>query len=378
MNQATRVILVRHGQSTYNALGLYQGNCNDSILTEKGHLAASQTGLVLQNIVVDAVYSSPLERALETTKDILAKIDPNQKLPIQTHSHLEEIHLPNWQGLSYKYVREEYAADYQVWSESPHKVYFDLPETEENDRATISIKTRFYPLDNFYEKARQFWTEIIPYHAGKTILIVSHGGTIRALLSTALGIELKYYHFIQQSNCGISILDFPESSPNSASLKALNQTKHLGEILPKLKAGKDGLRLLLLPTDKKYSTDEDLKLEQIFQSISIDFCFNISEPHSQQIAQKILAERSPNIFQIQSSQPNFLSVWQETIFANKKREEGLMTGLAIVDRTILEANLQEIIGLTLDRSSLQLKSNTLSFIYYSKICNHPILQAINF
>lgn len=69
----TRVILVRHGQSTYNAQKRYQGSCDDSVLTEKGHSDAYRTGVALKTIKLDAVYTSPLRRTQETTAEILGE-----------------------------------------------------------------------------------------------------------------------------------------------------------------------------------------------------------------------------------------------------------------------------------------------------------------
>ncbi|NJM60177.1 MAG: histidine phosphatase family protein [Oscillatoriales cyanobacterium RU_3_3] len=102
MNNTTRIILVRHGQSIYNQQGLYQGCCDDSLLTEKGRLTAYQTGLFLSNISLDAVYSSPLKRARETASEILSAIatiaDTHPELHV--HQNLKEIDLPAWNGLS--------------------------------------------------------------------------------------------------------------------------------------------------------------------------------------------------------------------------------------------------------------------------------------
>ncbi|NJS16920.1 MAG: histidine phosphatase family protein [Nostocaceae cyanobacterium CSU_2_110] len=69
----TRVILLRHGQSTYNVLGLYQGSSDRSNLTELGRQQAILTGTFLKNIKFDAIYSSPLKRAQETAIEVLKK-----------------------------------------------------------------------------------------------------------------------------------------------------------------------------------------------------------------------------------------------------------------------------------------------------------------
>jgi probable phosphoglycerate mutase len=74
--QGTRVILVRHGESTYNALGLYQGSSDESVLTEAGCHTARQTGAFLRGLAIDAIYTSSLQRAQETAREMLAVMAP--------------------------------------------------------------------------------------------------------------------------------------------------------------------------------------------------------------------------------------------------------------------------------------------------------------
>jgi bisphosphoglycerate-dependent phosphoglycerate mutase len=109
----TRVILVRHGQSTYNALGLYQGSSDESVLTELGRSDARLTGNFLKGVVFDAVYSSSLKRAQETAREILRgrshNCDPRS---IAVTDKLRETDLPAWQGLAFQYVRETFPEEY--------------------------------------------------------------------------------------------------------------------------------------------------------------------------------------------------------------------------------------------------------------------------
>ncbi|MEO1692897.1 MAG: phosphoglycerate mutase family protein, partial [Cyanobacteria bacterium J06631_6] len=67
---ATRVIIVRHGQSTYNAQKIVQGRCDKSVLTDKGISDAQQVGKALGDLKIDAFYCSPLQRAHQTAKII--------------------------------------------------------------------------------------------------------------------------------------------------------------------------------------------------------------------------------------------------------------------------------------------------------------------
>ncbi|MEN9235686.1 MAG: histidine phosphatase family protein, partial [Gloeomargarita sp. GMQP_bins_69] len=65
---ATRLLLLRHGESTYNAQSLIQGRSDAALLTERGRAMAGQTGQLLQGVAIDQMYVSPLRRALETAQ----------------------------------------------------------------------------------------------------------------------------------------------------------------------------------------------------------------------------------------------------------------------------------------------------------------------
>lgn len=237
----TRVILIRHGRSHYNELGLFQGSCDDSLLTATGIEMAKSTGAYLGQFSIDALYTSPLQRAKQTA-NILGLLHPQvsqSKLaqPVICEN-LQEIHLPAWQGLKYKFVREKYADQYAIWKETPQKfTMFDQSGSP------------FYPVQELFARCLKFWQSIIPSHPNQTIAVVSHGGTIQALIATALGLQPQSFHRMQQSNCGISVLHFDTELNGPPQLESLNLTQHLGERLPKLKEGKRGTRMLFWVCD---------------------------------------------------------------------------------------------------------------------------------
>jgi phosphoserine phosphatase len=382
-------MLVRHGQSTYNAQKLYQGCCDDSVLTEKGRLQAYQTGLALSKLSIDAVYSSPLRRTQETAGEILTAIDTVndsiRRLEIQTHPHLQEIDLPEWQGLSFQHVRENLAEDYRIWREKPHQFSIAPGEVEnisgskEINIATLTKESETidkfqYPVLNLHQRAKEFWQEILSRHAGKTILIVSHGGTIRALINTAIGIESDRFHYLQQSNCGISILEF---NSRSARLEAMNLTSHLGEVLPKLKEGKLGMRLLLLPTEKTENFSIQL-LARSLDRVPIDFCIHSDCTEARVMTDLFFCVRDSSTVHLQASQQNFLQIWHQTIQSQSRSGESLVTGLAIADRETIQSALAEILGIVSNTSALNLKNGTISVLQYPLSTNHPILQTLNF
>ena len=354
---ASRIILVRHGRSSFNDQGRYQGSSDTAVLTQQGIKTAQQVGDYLRPISIDAVYTSPLARAKQTTDEILkAMAGPK---PITVSNELREIDLSVWEGLTYGYLQQNHQQAYECWQQYPHR--FKLPAAN---------NTYHYPVKDLYQRAQQFWAHTLPLHRGKTVLIVSHGGTNHALISTALGLSVKDHHSLQQSNCGISTLEF---SGLGVQLKQLNQTRAIKETLPKLKAGKRGLRLLLLAEDS-LTVGVCQQLAHRLAAIGLDGCLSTT------IGQKwlpILLPHQDKTTLFTADQDDFLQNWQQPwadLFCSTKE---LITGVAIAPATRIQTLLiQTLGGRPYEGSKLLLKPGHLSVIHYPK--NHrPIVQAIN-
>lgn len=233
---ATRVIIVRHGQSSYNTQKIIQGRCDESVLTQKGADDAHKAGEALSSLSFDAFYSSPLQRAFQTA-EIIHSYLPNSP-ELRAADKLMEIDLPLWEKLKKSEVKEKFPDDYRCWKERPHEFCMSF-QTSEGTR-------EHFPVLALYEQAKQFWQEVLSRHQGGTILIVAHNGINRCLLTSALGIPPALYHQIQQSNCGINVLNFAGGWGELVQLESMNQTSHLGDALPTPREGKRGLRLLLV------------------------------------------------------------------------------------------------------------------------------------
>ncbi|MGK7893556.1 MAG: histidine phosphatase family protein [Xenococcus sp. (in: cyanobacteria)] len=230
---ATRVIIVRHGQSSYNAKKIIQGRCDESVLTEKGIADAKNAGQVLSQAKVDAFYCSPLQRAKQTAEIINSCLTNSPNL--QPTEQLMEIDLPLWEQLQKQEVLEKYPTEYSNWKQNPHQFKMVLDQGEEH-----------YPVLALYKQAQGFWQEILPQHQGETILITAHNGINRCLIMTAVGIPPERYHSVQQSNCGISVLNFSGGFGDSVQIESLNQTSHLGIPVPSYRNPHQGPRLLLV------------------------------------------------------------------------------------------------------------------------------------
>ncbi|MEQ9369536.1 MAG: histidine phosphatase family protein [Coleofasciculus chthonoplastes F3-SA18-01] len=232
----TRVIIVRHGQSSYNAQQLIQGRCDESVLTEKGADDARKVGAALSSLSLDAVYCSPLQRAKQTAEVILPYLSGSP--PLQPAENLMEVDLPLWEKLAKSDAQAKFPADYRCWKERPEDFYMEI-STPEGTR-------KHFPVLALYQQAQQFWQEILPRHPGGTILIVAHNGINRCLLSSALGISPARYQSVLQSNCCINVLNFTGGWGEPVQLESLNQTSHVGTPLPTPRPSNGGLRLLLV------------------------------------------------------------------------------------------------------------------------------------
>jgi broad specificity phosphatase PhoE len=368
--QGTRVILVRHGESTYNELGLYQGSSNESVLTETGCRMARQTGAFLSGLSFDAVYVSSLQRAQQTASEMLATMTPLvDSKTIHVTKALSETDLPAWHGLPFQYVKEHFAADYQCWKQRPHEFRMELPFSNVWGKHTQQY---CYPALDLYNRIQQFWQKVLPCHQGQTILIIAHGGTNRALISTAMGVTPDRYHTIEQSNCGISILNFPIDTEQPAQLQVLNLTTHVGETLPKIK--NDGIRLLLIPSGKV-----NQELAQLLKQTTINFSINSTSDNSRITAQQIL-KYHPETVQLEVLREDFPEVWLQSIQAKNYliNSSQIITGLVIASDAILKHIIVQTLGMNYEKiSQLQLHENTISSIYYPDTQHPPVLQAVN-
>jgi phosphoserine phosphatase len=229
---ATRVIIVRHGQSTYNSQKIIQGRCDQSVLTDKGINDAHQVGKALSGLEIDAFYCSPLQRAKQTAEIIQQYLTDVPTL--QPTEQLLEVNLPLWEEMKKEEVIAQYGDDYHQWKTNP-----------QGFKMTVAGK-EYYPIPSLYKQAQEFWQQAIAKHQGQTILITAHNGINRCLIMSAIGISIDRYHEIQQSNCCINILNFTGDFGAPVQLESLNQTSHMGMAIPSVRPSHAGPRLLLV------------------------------------------------------------------------------------------------------------------------------------
>ncbi|XVE79308.1 hypothetical protein DITRI_Ditri14bG0047700 [Diplodiscus trichospermus] len=203
---AKRVVLVRHGQSTWNEEGRIQGSSNFSVLTKKGEAQADTSRQMLIDDSFDVCFSSPLIRSKRTAEIIWG----TRKEEMITDSDLREIDLYSFQGLLKHEGKAKFGPAYRQW---------------QVDAANFNIDGH-YPVRELWARARNCWTKILA-HESKSVLVVAHNAVNQALVATAIGLGTEYFRILLQSNCGVSVLDFaprPEGGSPYICLNRLNQT----------------------------------------------------------------------------------------------------------------------------------------------------------
>ncbi|WVZ54444.1 hypothetical protein U9M48_005233 [Paspalum notatum var. saurae] len=206
LGQAKRVVLVRHGQSTWNAEGRIQGSSDASVLTPKGEAQAETSRQMLLSDSFDACFTSPLARSRRTAEIIWEGRD-DALIP---DSDLREIDLYSFQGLLKHEGKERYGVLYRQW---------------QKNAANFSIDGH-YPVRELWDRARSCWERILA-HEGKSVLVVAHNAVNQALVATSLGLSVEYFRILLQSNCGASVLDFTPQARGghpTVCLNRLNQT----------------------------------------------------------------------------------------------------------------------------------------------------------
>ena len=193
MSDATRtLILLRHGESEWNAKNLFTGWV-DVPLTEKGRVEAVSGGeqLVEAGLLPDVVHTSLLRRAI-TTAHLSLDVADRHWIPVRRSWRLNERHYGALQGKDKKQTLEEYGEDqFMTWRRS-----FDVPPPpiDDDDEWSQSGDTRYADLGDelprteclkdVIERLLPYWeAAIVPDLAGgDTVLIAAHGNSLRGIV----------------------------------------------------------------------------------------------------------------------------------------------------------------------------------------------------
>ena len=188
-----KLVLIRHGESEWNKLNLFTG-WTDVELSEKGVEEAHRAGKTLKEkgYDFDVVHTSLLKRAIHTMNNVLFELD-REWLPVYKSWRLNERHYGALQGLNKAETAAKYGEEQvKIWRRS-----YDCPPPalEKDDPRNPALQAQFrdvdpkdLPLNESLEltvkRAVPYFEEVIKpeMEAGKRVLIVAHGNSLRALV----------------------------------------------------------------------------------------------------------------------------------------------------------------------------------------------------
>lgn len=200
----TRLIIVRHAESAFNDQNRIQGH-KDSELTRRGLYQVRCLARRVKKIKIDKIYTSDLGRAYATTLEITRHL----RIPIIRDPFLREIHLGVWEGMTPEEVDRLYDKGYQKWLKSPSSIR--IPKGER--------------LADFRKRVIERVRKIAKANRGKTVLVVTHGGVITALLANWLKADFDHILLnLQIDNTSLTLVD---ETDKRARLRFINDASHL-------------------------------------------------------------------------------------------------------------------------------------------------------
>lgn len=202
-----RLILVRHGETLWNRERRVQGGGSDTELSDMGRVQAHRVAEALKDRKLDAIYSSPLKRALDTARIIASY----HKLPVQVEPDFREIEAGELEGLSLAEFSTSFSQFILRWREG-------------------NGQERLPGGESVADLAERVWRgiqRIREKHNGGTVAVVSHFFCVVVAICKSLGWPLTTLERIRVQTGSISIVELDERQPR---LLLLGDTCHLNDI----------------------------------------------------------------------------------------------------------------------------------------------------
>jgi broad specificity phosphatase PhoE len=181
------IILARHGETDWNVAEVFRGRI-DVELNETGIKQAELLGKYLSNVKIDAIYSSPLKRAIKTAEAIAGY----QALEVNIIQNLVDFDYGEWQGLSHQEVRDRYHKLYADWVGLPDQVR--MPDGES--------------LEEVRKRAIVVVNDVIERYDEGRVVLVSHRVVNKVLICALLGLNNSHFWNIKLDACGLTIFSY--------------------------------------------------------------------------------------------------------------------------------------------------------------------------
>ncbi len=203
----TTIVLIRHGETAWNAERRLQGHI-DIALNDEGLRQAEALGAALAGEPLAAIVSSDLQRARQTA----AALQAHHGLAVQSDSQLRERCYGAFEGRLYQDIAALYPDDYAAWQ--ARRIDAVMPDGE---RAAESFR-------RFYTRCVAAIGQWAGRYAGQTIAVVAHGGVLECAYRAALGMPLDSPRDFQVKNASINRFAF---SDGKLSLTHWGEVAHL-------------------------------------------------------------------------------------------------------------------------------------------------------
>jgi len=200
-----RLLLVRHGETAWNAEGRFQG-VTDLPLSARGERQARCLEVRLATEEIDVVRSSDAQRATQTAVEIATR----HGLQVLAEPRLRELDFGAWEGLTYSQIRERHPQALGEWERHP---LTSAPPGGES-------------LGQLVARVESLLDDLGRPDSAQTLLLVSHGGPLRVLVCLALGLAPGDYWRFRLDPGSVSELHL---YPEGAIVTLLNDRSHLAE-----------------------------------------------------------------------------------------------------------------------------------------------------
>lgn len=187
----TTVYFVRHVQAQGNIERTFQGAI-DTPISAQGEIQCQNLRDFFKDICLDAVYTSPLKRAVATANAIA-----DGRCPVITNENIKEINAGIWEGEKIDDLELKWPVEFETWQNHPWDFVIQGGES----------------MEQVYNRCGAGIKEIIASSKDKTIAVVSHGCALRSVLANAMGYKLNQLDKVGWvRNAGITKMEFEEGT----------------------------------------------------------------------------------------------------------------------------------------------------------------------
>ncbi|PKB72125.1 MAG: hypothetical protein BZY87_01980 [SAR202 cluster bacterium Io17-Chloro-G6] len=197
------LLIVRHGETDWNAEERIQGH-TDIGLSVTGAEQARLLGARLASIPIDVAYCSDLKRASETATLAIGE----REVVLNRTASLREYHKGSFEGMTLTEIKDQFPDDYPRYLEK------NLDYAPAGGETTRDVSSRM----------AQVFGEIKGKHLNETVLVVGHGGSLRAGMVSLLSMPLEGNWSFVFGNCGLTLI---ETYEDNAVLRLFNDLSHL-------------------------------------------------------------------------------------------------------------------------------------------------------